>query len=156
MPVSMRIHEPLELLAISGVAEIFHEFREFALGGNKLLAFFFQASSVVRHSSKARFPVEPMPKLEAANFLPKAPAVGAVRPVRPFFTREGNNVAGVTGFLLPEFPAQDREPPGFPLASTALHASIRTRVTCHSVVSSTIDRTLSLIRLLLSPLHVDR
>jgi hypothetical protein len=42
MPVSMRIHEPLELLAISGVAEIFHEFREFALGGNKLLAFFFQ------------------------------------------------------------------------------------------------------------------
>ena len=42
MPVSMRIHEPLKLLAIFGVAEIFHEFREFALGGNKLLAFFFQ------------------------------------------------------------------------------------------------------------------
>jgi hypothetical protein len=40
--VSMFIHEPLELLAIPGVAEIFHEFREFALGGDELLAFFFQ------------------------------------------------------------------------------------------------------------------
>ena len=36
LPVSMRIHEPLELLAIPGVAEIFHEFREFALGGDEL------------------------------------------------------------------------------------------------------------------------
>jgi len=35
----MRIHEPLELLAIPGVAEIFHKFREFALGGDELLAF---------------------------------------------------------------------------------------------------------------------
>ena len=42
MLVSMLIHEPLELLAIPGVAEIFHEFREFALGGDELLAFFFQ------------------------------------------------------------------------------------------------------------------
>jgi hypothetical protein len=39
---SMLIHEPLELLAIPGVAEIFHEFRGFALGGDELLAFFFQ------------------------------------------------------------------------------------------------------------------
>jgi hypothetical protein len=85
MPVSMRIHEPLELLAISGVAEIFHEFREFALGGNKLLAFFFQASSVVRHSSKARFPVEPMPKPEAANFLPQSPCGRSRAPSSPIF-----------------------------------------------------------------------
>jgi hypothetical protein len=34
----MLIHEPLELLAIPSVAEIFHEFREFALGGDELLA----------------------------------------------------------------------------------------------------------------------
>ena len=38
--VSMLVHEPLELLAIPGVAEIFHEFREFALGSDKLPAFF--------------------------------------------------------------------------------------------------------------------
>ena len=38
----MRIHEPLKLLAIPGVAEIFHELREFALGGDELLAFFLQ------------------------------------------------------------------------------------------------------------------
>jgi hypothetical protein len=30
----MLVHEPLELLAILGVAEIFHEFREFALCGD--------------------------------------------------------------------------------------------------------------------------
>jgi hypothetical protein len=40
--VSMLVHEPLELLAILCVAKIFHEFREFALGGDELLAFFFQ------------------------------------------------------------------------------------------------------------------
>jgi hypothetical protein len=40
--LSTLIHEPLELLTIPGVAEIFHEFRELALGGDKLLAFFFQ------------------------------------------------------------------------------------------------------------------
>src|SRR4249920_2128124 len=111
MPVSMRIHEPLKLLAIFGVAEIFHEFREFALGGNKLLAFFFQprefsgspfvegAISGRAHAKTGGGPIS----------CRKAPAVGTVRPVSPFFSPEGNNVARVTGFLLPEFPAQDRE-----------------------------------------------
>ena len=47
----MFIHEPLELLAIPGVAEIFHEFRKFALGGDKLLVFFFQP----REFSRAPF-----------------------------------------------------------------------------------------------------
>jgi hypothetical protein len=60
----MLVHEPLELLAIPRVAEIFHEFREFALGGEERSSS-SRASSVARHSSKARFPVEPMPKPEA-------------------------------------------------------------------------------------------
>src|ERR1700730_10824460 len=114
MPVSMRIHEPLELLAISGVAEIFHEFREFALGGDELLAFLFQprefsgapfvegAISGRAHAKTGGGPIS----------CRKAPAVGTARPVRPvspFFSPEGYNVARVTGFLLPEFPAHDRE-----------------------------------------------
>src|SRR6202035_1347638 len=120
MPVSMCIHEPLELLAISGVAEIFHEFREFALGGDKLLAFFFQPREFSRApfvegaiSGRARAQTGGSPIIYR-----KAPAGGTPRPVRPvrpffpFFSPEGNNVTGVTRFLLPEFPAQDRETDG--------------------------------------------
>src|ERR1700730_16705930 len=109
--VSTLIHEPLELLAIPGVAEIFHEFREFALGGDELLAFFFQprefsgapliegAISGRAHAKNGGGPI----------IYRKAPAAGTVRPVSPFFSPERNNVARVTGFLLPEFPAQDGE-----------------------------------------------
>src|ERR1700738_4592340 len=102
----MLIHEPLELLAISGVAEIFHEFREFALGGDELLAFLFQP----REFSGALFVEGAHAKTGGGPIsCRKAPAVGTVRPVSLFFSPEGNNVARVTGFLLPEFPAQDRE-----------------------------------------------
>jgi transporter family protein len=95
--VSMRIHEPLELLPIPGVTEIFHEFREFALGGDELLAFFFQP----REFSGAPF-VEGAISSRAhaktgGGLYRKAPAVGTARPVRPvspFFSPEGNNVAG--------------------------------------------------------------
>src|ERR1700738_2158694 len=107
----MLIHEPLELLAIPGVTEIFHEFREFALGDDELLAFFFQP----REFSPAPFVEGAISGRAHAKtgggpiIYRKAPAAGTVRPVSPFFSPEGNNVAGVTGFLLPEFPAQDRE-----------------------------------------------
>src|ERR1700730_14440194 len=106
-------HEPLELLSIPWVAEFFHEFREFALGGDELLAFFFQP----REFSGAPF-VEGTISGRAhaktgGGLYRKAPAAGTARPVHPvrpffpFFSAEGNKVAGVTGFLLPKFPAQD-------------------------------------------------
>ena len=98
----MLIHEPLELLAIPGVAEIFREFREFALGGDELLAFFFQSSEF----SGAPFVEGAISGRAHAKiggyFYRIAQAVGTARPVRPvspFFSPEGNNVAGVTGFL---------------------------------------------------------
>jgi hypothetical protein len=101
----MLIHEPLELLAIPGVAEIFHEFREFALGGDELLAFFFQP----REFSGAPFvegAISGRAHAKTGGALYRiAQAFGIARPVRPvspFFSPEGNNVAGVTGFLLPE------------------------------------------------------
>src|ERR1700730_1240703 len=108
-------HEPLELLSIPWVAEFFHEFREFALGGDELLAFFFQP----REFSGAPFVEGEISGRAHAKtgggLYRKAPAVGTacpVRPVSPFFSPEGNYVAGVTGFLLPEFPAQDPKTDG--------------------------------------------
>jgi hypothetical protein len=63
LPVAPLSHEALEFLAILGVAEIFHVVREFALGGGEPFASSSsRASSVARHSSKARFPVAPEAK----------------------------------------------------------------------------------------------
>src|SRR5450631_3657569 len=113
----MLVHEPFELLAILCVTEIFHEFREFALGGDEFLAFFFQP----REFSRAPFIEGAISGRAHARsggdpiIYRKAPAAGTARPVHPvspfspFFSPEGNNVARVTGILLPEFPAQDRE-----------------------------------------------
>src|ERR1700730_17206847 len=104
--ISMRIHEPLELLAIPGVTEIFHEFREFALGGDELLAFFFQTrefggAPFIERSVSGR--AHARTRGGCPFIYRKAPAPGSVWPVPPFFplfSPEGNNVAGVPGFLL--------------------------------------------------------
>ena len=68
-----------------------------------------RASSVARHSSKARFPVEPEAKpcqLFAAK--PRRPEAQFAR-LPPFFSPERKDVARVPGFPLPKFPAEDGE-----------------------------------------------
>ena len=75
---------------------------------NRLRSSSSRESSVARHSSKARFPVEPEAKpcqLLAAKPQRPEPQFAWL----PHFSRPKKDVARVPGFPLPKFPAEDGE-----------------------------------------------
>jgi hypothetical protein len=113
LPVAPLVHEALEFLAILGVAEIFQIVRELAFsGGEPFVLFLEPASSVARHSSKARFPVEPEAKpcqLFAAK--PQRPEAQFAR--LPHFSRPKETMSpGYPDFLCQNFQPRTASPIG--------------------------------------------